>query len=127
LGAITNTTKPRLEEGVNHGAIAALDADLADTGAVQHPDELAQAGLRVRHRRSPQLHALLVDNGDRVLSAGPVDPGCHPLAGQIARARIGQWGWTRGVNVVDTHGVPSLLVMQQVGTRWSRGAKPVAH
>jgi len=31
------------------------------------------------------------------------------------------------VRACIVHGVPSLLVMQQVGTRWSRGAKPVAH
>ena len=49
--------------------------------------------------------AVCVDDRDSVLTAGPDDAG-----GQRAI-------WTWGPDCADTHGVPSVLMLQQVGTR----------
>jgi len=85
--------------------VAAFDTNLGHSCARQHGDQLSDPGFRVWHRPPLPLDPVLIDDRDSVLTAGPVDPGGDR--------------WTDGHIVLDSHGVPSLLVTQQVGTRWS--------
>jgi hypothetical protein len=80
---------PGREQHLDDLPVAAFDRDLARLVAVQPTHQLAQPGASVRHGEPLHHTASGVDDGDRVIVFGPVDPG-HPLAGFQRQQPIGR-------------------------------------
>jgi hypothetical protein len=86
LGLIHNG-EASLEEGVDDLSVAAFDRDLADAGAAQPADELAQSGAGGVDEELLGDRAPVVDDGDGVIGGGPVQTG-----GDIAGRELRQTG-----------------------------------
>jgi hypothetical protein len=103
------------QQRLDDGAVRSFDRHTTDPGTVEPPDQAAQPRSSVRDGEPVTLDPGSVDDGDRVIGAGPIDP--------RGRRRFSS---SRSSSMLIS--CPSSLSHQQVGHPRRFGTRPpVAH